>query len=47
MTAQFGFSFDPDQAGCFVEPDLWPNCLQKFLNVFRNSEHCGKTSSIF
>ena len=23
-------SLDPDQAGHFVEPDLDPNCLQKF-----------------
>ena len=22
-------SLDPDQAPCFVEPDLGPNCLQK------------------
>ena len=22
-------SLDPDQAGCFVGPDLGPNCLQR------------------
>ena len=23
-------SLDPDQVGCFVRPDLGPNCLQRF-----------------
>ena len=24
-------SLDPDQSGCFVNPNQGPNCLQKFL----------------
>ena len=28
-TIRMSNSLDPDQAGCFVGPDLGPNCLQR------------------
>ena len=42
ITLRVSISLDPDQAGCFVSPDLGPNCLQKFL-----ADDTGKVSSEF
>ena len=35
-------SLDPDQAGCFVRPDLGPNCLQRLSADDKSHHWAGK-----
>ena len=35
-TFRVSYSLDPDQAPCFVRPDLGPNCFQRLSTDFTN-----------